>query len=341
MTATARGSITCRFCGRTTSNISAAGAVCIAAECQKYAASACRRVLPCSHLCGGILGETDCPPCLYGCSKTVNYTTVYKTGEVARKADDICSICHLDRLSAAPVIRLDCTHIFHYHCCKLVLMKRWSGPRISFRFLMCPLCQTKQIKHKHLSELLTPLEQLYDDVRQKAATRLQYENMQKCKAITNPGSLFYQKPTDFALQRYAYYICFKCSKPYYGGQAQCSEQVVLSDDYNPAELVCGGCSDVVNAQVCSKHGTEYIGYKCRYCCSMAVFFCFGTTHFCPVCHNDHVRVTHMEKSKMPQCPVGPGSKQLSGTSCPLQMKHPPTGEEFALGCGLCKNEQTF
>ena len=246
LAASARGSSTCRFCGSITSNATpAVRSVCNAVDCRKRATNVCQRTLPCGHLCCGVLGETDCPPCLYGCSKSVAYATAYKAGGLVQskqEADDICPICHLDKLSAAPIIWLDCNHIFHYHCCKMALTKRWSGPRISFRFLMCPLCevfedshlmlqygcferqyfmQTKQIKHKGLAEILKPLEQLYDDVQRKATTRLQYENMQKCDAITNPGSPFYQKPVDFAMQRYAYYICFKCSKvgylagPYY------------------------------------------------------------------------------------------------------------------------------
>lgn len=74
---------------------------------------------------------------------------------------------------------------------------------------------------------------------------------------------------------------------------------------------------------------------------MAVYFCFGTTHFCNACHDDFQRVTSIPKSELPQCPVGPRAKPLSGTECPLHVKHPSTGEEFALGCGVCRNAQTF
>ena len=38
---------------------------------------------------------------------------------------------------------------------------------------------------------------------------------------------------------------------------------------------------------------------------------------------------------------GPKAKQLEGEECPLHVKHPPTGEEFALGCGVCRNAHTF
>lgn len=39
--------------------------------------------------------------------------------------------------------------------------------------------------------------------------------------------------------------------------------------------------------------------------------------------------------------LGPKGKQLEGSECPLHVVHPPTGEEFALGCGVCRNAHTF
>ena len=41
----------------------------------------------------------------------------------------------------------------------------------------------------------------------------------------------------------------------------------------------------------------------------------------------------MKKSKFLQCPVAPHAKPMEGNECPLHIKHPPTEEEFALGCG--------
>lgn len=61
---------------------------------------------------------------------------------------------------------------------------------------------------------------------------------------------------------------------------------------------------VVFPQMCSKHGTDFLEYKCRYCCSVAVFFCFGTTHFCNACHDDFQRMTSVPKEELPHCPAG-------------------------------------
>ena len=195
------------------------------------------------------------------------------------------------------------------------------------------------IAHPRLKDVLDPVLALFEEVKKKALLRLEYENMTKCDAIVSETSKFYQKPAEYAMHRYAYYVCFKCNKAYYGGEAVCAE--AASDEYDPKELVCGGCSDVTAAQVCPKHGTDFLEYKCRYCCSVAVFFCFGTTHFCTPCHDDFSRLTNMPVSDLPQCPVGPRAKPLEGNECPLHVNHPATGEEFALGCGVCRNAQTF
>ena len=83
-----------------------------------------------------------------------------------------------------------------------------------------------------------------------------------------------------------------------------------------------------------------MGYKCRYCCSVAVYYCFGTTHFCTKCHERGDEMVRMDKSILPKCPSGPGGIQLTG-ECPLKIRQPPTGEENALGCAICSNTETF
>jgi len=222
----------------------------------------------------------------------------------------------------------------------MILEKRWVGPRITFGFALCPICKC-HVDHVVLNDLLKPIQVLFEDVRRKALMRLEYEGLHKAEAITTPGARFYKDVAGFAIDRYAYYVCFKCKKAYYGGEARCDEQAGAGDQFDPRELVCGGCSDVAMAQMCPKHGTDFLEYKCRYCCSVAVFFCFGTTHFCNLCHDNFQQVTSIPKTDLPKCPCGPRGKQLEGEECPLHVKHPPTGEEFALGCGVCRNAHTF
>jgi len=57
-----------------------------------------------------------------------------------------------------------------------------------------------------------------------------------------------------------------------------------SNDFNPKDLICAKCCDIP-IKKCPKHGMDYIEFKCRYCCNVAQWFCFGNTHFCEPCHN--------------------------------------------------------
>lgn len=95
-------------------------------------------------------------------------------------------------------------------------------------------------------------------------------------------------------------------------------------------MICGSCSALkLGAGVtdCKKHGKDFIEFKCRYCCTVALWFCFGTTHFCELCH----QVANDSRKK--ECP--------GVNECPLKLDHPATGQEYALGCGLCRNNAEY
>ena len=40
-------------------------------------------------------------------------------------------------------------------------------------------------------------------------------------------------------------------------------------------------------------------------------------------------MSRYERNKLPKCP---GEKK-----CPLKVKHPANGEEYSLGCSICRN----
>ncbi|XP_046440285.1 E3 ubiquitin-protein ligase MYCBP2-like isoform X2 [Daphnia pulex] len=337
-------SSSCRYCSSAISPSSASLFddqtinVCSEPDCVEYSRNACLKTLGCGHPCGGVRGESECLPCLFRCSGS--------SANLKQDADDMCMICFTEALSAAPAIQLSCKHVFHAHCCRSVLSKKWPGPRITFSFSRCPICKA-ELRNEFLDDLLIPIRELFEDVKRKALMRLEYEGLHQTEAISLPGNRFFQDAEGYAMERYAYYVCFRCNKAYYGGEARCEEGLAVEgvggggDSFNPSELVCGGCSDVSRAQMCPRHGADYLEYKCRYCCSVAVFFCFGTTHFCNACHEDFRHVTEMPKHALPKCPAGPRGRQLDGDECPLHLVHPPTGEEFALGCGMCRNAHTF
>lgn len=131
------------------------------------------------------------------------------------------------------------------------------------------------------------------------------------------------------MARLSFYMCFSCSTPYYGGKRDCGQPEAMQE-FKKEDLVCGSCAAKkagVGVAECKIHGKDAIEFKCRYCCSLALWFCFGTTHFCEPCHQ------RAGRNETKQCP-GPGK-------CPLGMDHPPNGTEYPLGCGLCRNGGAF
>lgn len=68
------------------------------------------------------------------------------------------------------------------------------------------------MEHSVLKDLLEPAQSLFEDVKRKALMRLEYEGLHKAEAITTAGARFYNDPAGYAMDRYAYYVCYKCNK---------------------------------------------------------------------------------------------------------------------------------
>lgn len=86
-----------------------------------------------------------------------------------------------------------------------------------------------------IKDLLDPIKELYEDVRRKALMRLEYEGLHKSEAITTPGARFHNDPAGFAMNRYAYYVCYKCKKVQRGTKKQ---SVLIDVILRGRELTC-------------------------------------------------------------------------------------------------------
>ncbi|XP_078322875.1 E3 ubiquitin-protein ligase MYCBP2-like [Crassostrea virginica] len=290
-----------------------------------FTRTTCRRPLACGHPCGGVANENSCAPCLVEhCQGHQHY------------GDGHCPVC-AEPWMTKPVIQLVCGHVFHYDCIKQMLTNGWHGSRITFGFMLCPLCK-HTISHPDLCEYTTPLFELYKEIQLKAMTRLQHDGLFNSSDVTDPSGKYFRDPAGFAMDKYAYYMCSRCQKSYFGGERRCQDGV---EEVDPNDLICPLCSDTSKDKNCPRHGADYLQYKCRYCCSVAMFHCFGTTHFCDPCHSNYTTVHGKPASSLPQCPAGPCGKQLPGSECPLGIQHPPTGEEFVIGCAMCINTNSF
>jgi len=291
-------------------------------ECLERRGLSCDKIHACGHLCLGVKGETSCLECLH--SECVTETD-------AVKAEDFCNICYIEGFECAPTVKLQCRHFFHYHCLKQKIEKKWPGARMTFGFLNCPLCKV-EISHPVLDVLIKPLVRLKQVVQQKAVERLKAEGLENDKRLLDKKDKYFKNPALYAMDRFAYYPCAKCKKPYFGGMRQCEEAGQQDEEkFNPDDLVCGSCVSGKNVLSCKIHQKDYIEFKCKFFCSVATWFCWGNTHFCDGCHKKQEKGDYLNRkprSALPKCP-GP-------SKCVLGIEHPPNGEEFALGCGVCR-----
>jgi len=319
----------CRFCAATLKESNTAPDafyqppalkdVCIDCECLRKRGSACEEMRDCGHPCAGIRGEKDHPPCIHpDC----------RPEDINQDNTEFCNICWVEDLGSAPCIRLHCGHYFHHACVLKKIRGKWPSPQITFHFWDCPLCK-KKMQHPSIMGELGPFEKLEEQIKKKAQQRLAFEGLDKDPSITDPAGRFHNRPVDFAMDRFAYYPCFKCGQPYFGGQRRC-DAGNQNQAFQAEELVCGGCSGV--GQECQLHGRDFIEHKCQYCCSVASWFCWGKTHFCDSCHTRQQRGDYITKYRKDQHPRCPGKAQ-----CPLKLDHPPNGEPFVLGCIICRS----
>jgi E3 ubiquitin-protein ligase MYCBP2 len=281
--------------------------------------------------------------------------------------EDFCPICYVETLAEAPCVLVGpCGHAVHWACIQDRFSSKWPDARLSFAFLSCPLCQGP-IDNRLFDKILAPLITLKKKVESLSLQRLEHEGRQKDAAIISPTGAYYKDPLGFAMREYLFYMCFKCSRPYFAGNYECQE---AGEEYNPEELVCGGCQPMVGgAGECSLHGKDWLTFKCRYCCSYAAFHCWDNTHFCHACHKSGVWQTLVtfrtgkNKQKLwhyPQCPgilkavtkvvetLGLTDAQIEErcallrcdkSLCPVSSAHPPSGIEWGLGCSMCEDKK--
>ena len=290
--------------------------ICSDEDCQRRSSKCCKTVLKCGHPCYGFSGEKNHLPCLHeDCIATT-------TDSDLPCGDDFCTICWIEPLQRSPCVRLDCGHIFHLECLVEKIKAGWPTTRITFDFMNCPLCK-KEISGDcyELRQALEPRKKLKRDLSKRLMERLRIEGLYDSKRLLDRRDVFYQKRLEFAVHVLCYYQCFKCERPYFGGLQQCNVEERANRVFKREELVCGSCADDTT---CPLHGSEYIQFKCRYCCKPAVWFCWGTTHFCDNCHSVLPR-------PLPQC--------TGAEDCPLGISHPPNGQEYAVGCMQCLAEE--
>jgi len=323
----------CRFCDKSINFMNSAPSnsnfkcglkdnVCSSAECIEKRNISCDLVhSECGHPCIGLMGD-KCLPCL-------NPKCVPKNADL--NDEEYCNICWVEPLRASPCIKLECGHYFHFLCLLKKIKKKWPAARITFGFLNCPLCK-KQIKHPQLDKYTRKYYNLFHQIQKDAIDRVKIEGLDNDQRLRDKSGPYYNNLPKYAMDRLAFYLCAKCKKPYFGGMKQCEDAGMdeQSEEYNKNHLICGSCAAGPDSKSCNVHGKKYITYKCKFCCSVSSWFCWGNTHFCNECHTKQENGDYLNRKPISALPKCPGKDK-----CPLGIEHPPNGTEFSLGCVVC------
>ena len=254
---------------------------------------------------------------------------------------EYCKLCYTEALENAPCLTLDCGHVVHARCSLKRLLVGQAGHRLTFRYLQChePGCQgtfaslASTARNSPIGIIADAAKKrwaMYCSVRSSGEQRWAKHLKYAPEALA--GGRFHGQPAEHALARLAFYACSECDRPFFGGAAQCGNGMDDAEDQNAGEgggedgkaggrvdadnkLLCPTCmGPSVGVRSCPKHGADDMQMKCRYCCSVAVWRCWGSTSFCDSCHTKHARgeyLTHKQVSHFKQC--------KGASTCPLRV----------------------
>lgn len=209
----------CRYCDSELGK--AKGDVCKRKDCVILKGLSCTKTLQCGHQCRGFKNEKNCLPCLdEDCAQEESKSLLADTNN-----DTFCSICWVSGLGTEPCVQIGCKHVFHLRCLQQIVEKKWVTPRIVFNFLNCPSCK-QRINADHCPQLKAIIDQsteIEKVVINKSVERAKHEGLDKHQRLKTLGDPFYNKLQEFAMYKCAYYMCFKCHAPYFGGMKDCEQ----------------------------------------------------------------------------------------------------------------------
>ena len=272
---------------------------------------------------------------------------------------EICGVCLDEAVSGeAGVVALGCGHCYHEECLHGQLQSGLPEyGRLDVNLWDCAACRRPMentppvLESQRVEGLLKSVREMRMDLtRLVAEERSSKRGASASSSSSSASSSSSSSPPPVA--KYAFYRCGTCASPYIGGKISClgegpiqnqdqseppdQNQIneagrIQTNDPQPTgreEFQCPPCKRaLVRCQEREAHKSFHVN-KCRFCCSVAVWFCYGTTSFCAPCHNDAGRLQSTHAGALPRCP-GP-------SQCPLGIAHPPHGHEHAIGCTVCQ-----
>lgn len=229
---------------------------------------------------------------------------------LAKFQQEDCAICLSPLSNGENVLELACGHQWHTKC--ITEQLEHAQPSFSRRLLFsgcrCAICGAF-CEHEELEHLTRTTDSLREKVDELIAEQLQVDVPEVWKKHETVSSKEKAKLIEEGRRTYAFYLCSSCREPYFGGTIECADQDegerIASED-----RLCSSCSSQSQTHCVSPLGHRAsLVWKCRYCCAVSNFVCYGTVHFCQDCHDRNTQRYRNTSAKPPPleaipCPGG-------------------------------------
>lgn len=327
---------------------------CDESQCVTLFKYKCKKILSCGHDCYLSCTSKNCRCLVKNCIKNhrksnqnipvehlprsfLNFNKNIKISDDIEDNIGNCIYC-LENLIKFPLIELDCGHLFHHKCISSLFSsnKVNKGDNISLNFIKCCICFNKLSlsNHQDLQSFVNYYNELENSISNIIYEKIDQDEISSMNEIKDPLNKYFNLPFEWCKNKMEFYLCFKCEEPFYGGLKDCNENNIENDtnSKDKSNVVCINCidSNIVQGKLCCElHGRSRIVFKCKFCCSEASHFCFGTTHFCEDCHLKQLNGELLTSKKIKDLPV------CDPNTCFLKGNHPINGIEYSLGCELC------
>lgn len=234
-------------------------------------------------------------------------------------------------VSTMTTIELGCGHVWHLECIRQQLQHAQPTPaqRLLFSGCRCAKCgvfcdhealhdltRTTDVFRSQVDDLIAEQLQIdFPDVWRHASAASctnRHENIDDDNNSKNNRSSALEALMEEGRRKYAFYLCGHCHQPYFGGTVECAEQD-HREQTSSEDRLCPGCSTASHRQCRdpTDHRSSLV-WKCRYCCSIATFVCYGTVHFCSACHSRSTKRTR----EQPRNHNAGGPPKLEAIPCP-------------------------
>lgn len=235
--------------------------------------------------------------------------------------EDVCYVCQdTEGDWSDPLLELRCRHYIHKGCAEgqLSVSKVAPGELINLMLAKCGICR-RWLDHSALHDTVLPYVRLYHKIAALARAQWKHDGGVR-DGLVSTGEI---------VESMRFRTCQRCNNPFFDGKVECAAP---PEDQNgrEREAVCPECLNLQYVpppggwpSVCTVHGTEFVNWKCNWCCSTATFNCGGTVYFCERCH---------------QRPFGEVYPCVGAPGCRVQHVQNDGQTPLCLGCGLCNFE---